>query len=134
MWKIAAAVVVSAAAGFGQLLPTAIQPHQVVPCEPITVTRFGPHPDSITRPAGPFMIAIENHSRLLSDRFSLYVKGTAGTTTSDGSSVPSLFDLTAAPGRILDYKLINLQPGEYELVFSNHPKWKVSITITGSGQ
>lgn len=118
---------------FGQLGPAALQQNQVVPCEPVTITQFGPYPRQIQRAAGPFVIAVENHSRFVADTFRFRLKPAAGANA-DPVTAPSLFDLTSSAGRILDYKLINPQAGEYELVFPNHPAWKVAITITGGGQ
>ncbi|HEX4809566.1 MAG TPA: hypothetical protein VH325_11590 [Bryobacteraceae bacterium] len=95
------------------------------PHQPIVISRFGPYPASITRPKGPFMLLIENHSGFTNDTF--YVE----STTLLGILSSVFATLTSTATQRLDYAVLDLVPGSYQLVFPNHPKWKVAITITG---
>jgi hypothetical protein len=107
----------------------------MVAWETIIVTRFGPYLASITRPSGPFVIALENHSRLRTDKFSFRIKPQPSPAT-DGSAAPSLFDLTSVPGRILDYKLINplgaITDGVKPSLRKTHTTYNSRLQMTGS--
>lgn len=87
--------------------------------ERVTVLPYGFEPEQITRPAGPFLLAVDNR---------------AGT---DGLSLRLLANnnqlVLAQPiyqGRPGAQKEINLAPGTYLLAEENHPEWSCVITIT----
>jgi hypothetical protein len=102
---------------------TATQPH---PIFQINFTRLGPYPTTYTRPTGPFVFAIRPHWVSLGDTYTLQLQAPAGATTAQ----PALVQFLAGQHHYIDYQQINLLPGVYQVVFSNHPAWTVTLTIT----
>jgi hypothetical protein len=94
----------------------------------VKVTRFGPYPDSIQRPQGPFLLVISNASGAPVETFSLILKP-AGTATAAAASV-SLLDLHSTLQKQHDSAVIAPLPGAYQIVFQSHPNWHVDLTVT----
>src|SRR4030095_1691129 len=87
--------------------------------ERVTFFPYGFEPDEITRPAGPFMLAVDNR---------------AGTDDFSFQMVSGFNQLvhtaTIRRGYATTSKLLTLAPGRYVLRELNHPKWTCTITIT----
>ncbi len=97
----------------------AVPQGQRVEAELITVLPTGFDPKEINRPAGAFLIAVENRSGL--DELELRLDREAGSRL---HQVPM-------PGRKLNWKQgVDLPPGRYLLTEANHPDWRCRITIT----
>lgn len=97
--------------------------------ELITITPRGFEPKEITRPAGSFILSVENRSGLqtVTLRFNL-TQVLAGTNNPVIVS-PSLFEITA-PREQPDWNgAETLAPGRYLLSELNHPNWHCYLTI-----
>jgi hypothetical protein len=117
------------ATALAQLQTPNVQASTHVDAVAITVTRFGPYPTSITRPQGPFVLFIVNHSGALADTFSLVLKPPASAATTTQGALSSLLDLHSTLIKQRDHQLIDPLPGNYQLRFLSHPNWVVNITI-----
>ena len=98
-----------------------------VAAEIVTVTPRGFEPYVITRPARPFILAVENRSGLQSITLRLYktLTGVPGTTLVP----PPLFEIALGREQLDWNDLEILPPGQYALVEANHPAWAYNITI-----
>lgn len=114
---------------WGQLQAPNVQASDHVDAVAITVTRFGPYPTLVTRPQGPFVLAVVNRSGVLDDTFSLVLKPSDATGSTPASS---LLDLHSTHSKQRDHQLINPLPGSYQLLFKSHPDWVVDIAITAN--
>lgn len=125
---------VFAAPAFSQLQTPNVHAGQRVDAVAIVITRFGPNPASITRPEGPFVLFVLNHSGTLDDTFSLVRKPAAGDAAASAGAadgkLSSLLDLHSTFRKQRDHKLLDPLPGDYELRFLAHPDWLVNITVT----
>lgn len=103
----------------------AVQPAQAssrktrrVESEIITITPRGFEPTQITRPAGEFILMVENRSGQLSD---LRLAHEAGER---------LHEMRASREEPDWNELMDLHPGHYVLTDANHPAWVCHVTIT----
>jgi hypothetical protein len=116
--------------GAAQEAPTGVvfPPGQPVHLFQVNFSRFGPFPRTHTQPAGPFILVIRPHWRGVEteDTFTLRLKQAAATTGDE----PPLYRVLAGQHHEVDFKQLNLLPGTYEIVFSNHPLWTVTLTVT----
>jgi hypothetical protein len=87
--------------------------------EVITITRRGFEPREITRPAGRFLLLIENRTNL--SPLVLQVRHNDGQGGREIRLTREDSDWTG---------LLNLQPGRYLLNEVNHPRWSCQITVT----
>ena len=101
----------------------------IYPYELITVNRFGVYPEQITRASGPFLLVIRNRSLRRAQQFNIVpLTDTAGKMlAAPGSSVASLAT-SATAGE--DNRLLNLQPGKYQIQFVNASQLNVTLVIT----
>jgi hypothetical protein len=87
--------------------------------ERVTFFPYGFEPEEITRPAGTFLLAVDNR---------------AGTEDFSFQLVSGLNQLvhtaTIRRGYATTSKLLTLAPGTYVLREPNYPKWTCTITIT----
>ena len=90
-----------------------------VEAELLTVRPYGFEPSQITRPAGQFLLAIDNRSQI--GDLSLQVDRVAGAR---------LRQVRLRKGRPDDSNLLDLPPGQYLLTEADHPEWACKITIT----
>jgi hypothetical protein len=90
-----------------------------IEAELITVTPNGFEPKEIVRPAGKFLIAIENRSGLKG--LSMAIDSPSGNRVLNGTFPKEKLSLK----QLADY-----QPGKYTLTEENHPEWICYITIT----
>jgi hypothetical protein len=87
--------------------------------ELVTIRRHGFEPQEITRPADPFVLAVENRSGL--EEVTLRLDRVAGNRLKEVN----------VPRRKLDWGgAFDLPPGRYVLTEANHSDWVCSITIT----
>jgi hypothetical protein len=101
-------------------LPVSIPPPaEQLEAELITILPSGFQPTEITRPAGKFLLAIENRSGLQSIDFNL--RAESGTR---------LFQVSRTWERPDWTEVVNPPPGRYVLGEANHPTWQCVITIT----
>ena len=87
--------------------------------ERVALHPYGFEPDEITRPAGPFLLAIDNQAGTADFRFELTTE-----------SLQLVHRDSIKRGRAQMQKMLNLAPGKYVLVEANHPKWTCTLTIT----
>ena len=87
--------------------------------EIITVTPAGFEPTEITRPRGPFVLAVDNRSGL--DALALYLE------LENGSRVNT--QLTRR-GKLAWRELVDFPPGTYLLRAANDETWSCRITLT----
>lgn len=85
----------------------------------VTIRRYGFEPDTITRPAGPFLLAIGN--RAGTEALSLQLVSETNRP---------VYSTVLHRGKSRLGKLMDLQPGRYVLIEGSHPKWACTITIT----
>jgi hypothetical protein len=81
----------------------------------------GFHPKEITRPAGQFVLAVQNHST--AEEVSLILKQERGTAIRQANSASRQSKLR---------ELVDLPPGRYVLTEVNHPEWNCTIVITSN--
>lgn len=94
-------------------------PAKRVEAELITVRRDGFEPKEITRPAGQFLLAIDNRSGL--EVVTVRLDRQAGARLRD---IPVNW-------KERDWRdLLDLTPGRYVLTEATHPGWVCNITIT----
>jgi hypothetical protein len=87
--------------------------------ELVTIRRHGFEPQEITRPAGPFFLAVENRSSL--EEVTLRLDRVGGNRLREVN----------VPRKKLDWRdALDLPPGHYVLTEANHPEWVCNITIT----
>lgn len=92
-------------------------PFARVEAEHITLRRTGFEPNEITRPTGPFLLAVDNVAGMGEMSFRLLNR--AGARVRD----------FPAKGRFRLRKVVDLPPGRYALVETNHPEWICRITV-----
>ena len=85
----------------------------------ITLRRTGFEPNDITRQAGRFLLAVDNVTGMGEMSYRL--------VNQTGARVR---DFPATKGRFRLRKVIDLPPGRYALVETNHPEWICRITVT----
>jgi hypothetical protein len=103
---------------------TTLQPQvsdQTVEVEVITAHPYGLEPREISRPSGPFILAIHNRSRL--DQMSLQLN------RANGASAP-VREISLPAGKLRQLSLLDLPPGQYVLADTIHPNFECKITIT----
>lgn len=98
---------------------TASQSGADLEAELITILPTGFEPAEITRPAGRFILAIDNRSGLEEVNLRL--------SRANGQAVHELRIRREKPDL---RKLVDLQPGVYRLSEANHPDWIGRLTIT----
>jgi len=87
--------------------------------EMVTIRPRGFNPTTITRPVGPFLLAVHNRSGLRSVTLRL-----------DPEVGPRLREVQV-PREQLDWRaVVDLPPGQYRLTEANHPRWLCRIVIT----
>lgn len=86
--------------------------------EHITLRRTGFEPNEFTRPAGRFLLAIDNLSEMGEMRFRLVRQN--GLRERDLPPKNNKFRLR---------QVVDLRPGRYDLVIVGHPEWVCHITI-----
>lgn len=91
-----------------------------VPTMSVLVDRVGITPESFTRPAGPFLLAIRNRRGDHNEHFSL---------TLDQPNAPEIYGFDTTPGQFHGAFLVDLLPGSYRLRLTNSPSLSVAITI-----
>ena len=85
----------------------------------LTLTHLGFEPREITRPAGKFVLGIDN--RLLNEEFSFEL------VLENGHGVRQL---KMPKGQIRSRKLLNLPAGRYVLRVAEHPEWTCTIVLS----
>ncbi|HEV3470193.1 MAG TPA: hypothetical protein VG148_12785 [Pyrinomonadaceae bacterium] len=97
----------------------ALQSGRTVEAEVITVTADGFEPAEITRPAGRFLLVVENRSGVESITF--HISDEAG----------ELLKQVALPAEKPDWaEELDLPAGRYRLAEAGHPDWSCLITVT----
>ena len=110
----------STEANHAHILPVPMStPGEQLEAEVITILPSGFQPTEITRPAGKFLVAIENRSGLQSVDFNL--RAESGTR---------MFQVSRTWERPDWSEVVNPSPGRYVLSEANHPTWQCVITIT----
>ena len=87
--------------------------------EHVTLRATGFEPAEFTRPAGRFLLAIDNQTQMGEVAFRV---------VSDNGLPDRIFPLR--PQRFRLRQMVDLLPGHYTLVVPNHPGWVCRITIT----
>lgn len=90
-----------------------------VEVERVTLRRTGFEPAEITRPKGPFVLALDNVSEL--GQVDVRLMREAGN---------QLKALPVSKYRVRWREAVDLHPGTYVLVEENHPGWACRIVIT----
>lgn len=87
--------------------------------ELVTIRRHGFEPVEIIRPAGPFVLAVENRSGI--EDVALQLNAVSGVRLKE----------VLVPQTKLDWRdFFDLAPGDYSLTEANHPGWICHLTIT----
>jgi hypothetical protein len=87
----------------------------------ITLTSTGFYPSEITRPKGPFLLAVDN--RAGDQDIALRLTRANGTKEKEKRMVK---------GQSRWRQLVDLNPGKYVLTEANHPDWVCNINITAN--
>ena len=107
------------AAALAHLLPQRQRPRSELESELVTITPTGFEPNTITRPQGPFTLAVDNQSGL--ERIQLQLLRETGEP----------INVLRVPARRLSWReTIDFPAGRYILTEANHPRWRCTITIT----
>ena len=94
-----------------------VQSDQIV-VERVTIFPYGFEPEEISRPVGPFLLAVDN--RAGTGEFSLKLVSERNELVHSDA---------IRRGHATTSKLLSLPPGTYVLREPNHPKWTCRITI-----
>ena len=94
----------------------------LVPNAVIVMNRFGIYPNSITMPAGQFLLVLHNRLPEQDETVQVALKGSEPSA--------STASITTSAGHAMAWQLLNLAPGSYVASFKNHPNFSVAITIT----
>lgn len=86
--------------------------------ELVTLRPAGFEPAEITRPKGPFVLMVDDRSGL--------EKSSLRLTRENGDE---LQQLKTDRGKNEWHSVLDLTPGEYVLVESNHPEWSFRLTV-----
>jgi hypothetical protein len=97
---------------------TSAQSDEIV-VERVTFFPYGIEPEEITRPAGTFLLAVDNRAGAEDFSFQL---------VSEFNQL--MHTATLRRGYATTNKLLTLGPGTYVLREPNYPKWTCTITIT----
>lgn len=103
---------------------TSVRPQvsdQAVEVELITVHPYGLEPREISRPSGPFILAVHNRSRL--DQVSLQLNRANGFSA-------GVREISLPAGKLRQLSLLDLPPGQYVLTDTVRPNFECKITIT----
>lgn len=95
-----------------------------IEAELITIRRFGFEPAEIRRPAGEFVIVIDDRSQKARD-----LVLTLSSVRTD-QPPDKLRDVDFKTGRSNWHERFNLPAGEYVLTEANNPEWRCTITLT----
>ena len=119
------ALVVLASAMFtplapAQMLTIPISTPRVIPGEAVLLTRHGLSRQTITRPAGPFILYVENHLDNKVETLTLSVD----TAPQTGLAALATTAITPNTGTVL-----NLAPGTYHLSFATNAGFSLKIVI-----
>ena len=95
-----------------------IPPASGTEVEMVTLRPWGFEPQEITRPPGPFVLAVDNHSELDQLEISL-----------DVESGPKVHAVDVSKNKFKWRKKLALPPGVYALRETSHPEWLCRITI-----
>ena len=98
-------------------VPTAQTPATSGEVELVTLTPRGFEPDELSRPAGKFLLGINNRSGLPELTFSIIRENGSAHATKRMTR------------QKVWREVVDLQPGHYLLRVLNHPEWKCPITI-----
>ena len=89
--------------------------------ETVSVTPNGFEPSELRRPAGPFLLAVNNHGRPAEFSFEIYrVNG------------QKLHEIKGKQGQQRQRKILDLPPGEYVLKEASHPDWSCRILLSAN--
>ena len=108
----------------GSSTSTSVQPQvsdQAVEVEVITAHPYGLEPREISRPSGPFILAVHNRSRL--DQVSLQLNRANGASA-------GVREISLPAGKLRQLSLLDLPPGQYVLADTIRPNFACKITIT----
>jgi hypothetical protein len=105
---------------WGQLKTTTYAQAPPVVVEPLIVKNSGFYPQKIVRPAGPFVLYIENRITPHTGHFSL---------TLNQANAPELTGLDISASSWQTSKLLDLQQGTYLLHFPGAQNWSLVIEI-----
>ena len=99
--------------------PGPLTDEQDLEVEVITATENGFDPGIITRPRGPFILALHNMSGERELVFRLY--------RAQGQQIQQV---RLPAGRRANHQRLDLPPGDYVIGEANHPEWTCALTIT----
>lgn len=120
--SIAAGALIGLRANAG--LAVISQDQAKIEAELITIRRFGFEPAEIRRPAGEFVIVIDDRSQKARD-----LVLTLSSVRTD-QPPDKLRDVDFKTGRSNWHERFNLPAGEYVLTEANNPEWRCTITLT----
>lgn len=102
----------------GRDAPVLITQDQNVEVEVITATAQGFEPTAITRPRGPFVLALHNRSG--EEDLALRVYRVSGE---------QVHEVRLRTGRRTQHQRLDLPAGEYLIAEADHPEWRCRLTI-----
>ena len=100
----------------GLIIPSTIS--QRAEAELLVLRADGFIPNEITRPPGPFLLALHNHSSV--EEISLALRQERGA---------SMREVRMAKRQSKLREIMDLPPGRYVLTEANHPQWSCTIVI-----
>ena len=93
-------------------------PTQAIEAEIIVLRPWGFEPTEISRPAGPFFLAVDNRSGLDHVDVSLHLE-----------TGPKFHAISVSKNKTKWRQKMTLPPGTYVLREASHPEWRCRITI-----
>lgn len=103
--------------------PLNVQPERKLDMLRITLGRTGFEPAEITRPAGRFLLAVNDHSG---------VRDLVLTLARDNGQRLHTTRMRETPRKHQWRQIVNLEPGRYVLSEANYPEWVCRITLTAN--
>ena len=113
----------------GQLKEPKISKDTPVGAIVITLTPFGPLPETVTRAEGPFVLHIENRAGLKQALVAL-TQNVAFKPQQDGRLPDKLHGTEHKDGKPDDQLVLDPDPGTYYLTVQDKPTWNVKLVIT----
>lgn len=92
--------------------------------ELVTIRPYGFVPAAITRPAGDFILVIDDRGQKSQDL------ALALSRVQSDKPKEKIKDVDFKRGKVNWIDRFNLPPGEYILTEANHPEWQCKITLT----
>jgi hypothetical protein len=97
----------------------------------VIIDTRGIRPQTITRAQGKFVLFILNRLTVKDETFTMVLPGQSATATAAATAASAVAPaVVTSAGRDCNYIPLDLAPGTYQLMLTNHTTLSVKLTIT----